>query len=89
MTAYFAGLAAGILFSVIFDKLAKVADGGKNVYREKLLMSMKLQSFNQKAEIKIEQTYEFDSKPPFRLLKCDYSHAETGQDPHRQVNERS
>src|SRR5262245_417494 len=67
---YFQGKKIGYINS----SRARATVDGKDVIRERLLMSMKLQSFNQKAEIKIDQTYEFDSKPPYRLLRCDYSH---------------
>ena len=56
---YFQGKKIGYINS----SRAKVADGGKTLYRERLLMSMKLQSFNQKAEIKIKMTDE--SGKPF------------------------
>ena len=69
---YFEGKKIGYINS----SRAKATEDGKTVYREKLLMSMKLVSFMQKTEIKIEQTYVFDSKPPFRLLKCDYRHVD-------------
>jgi hypothetical protein len=54
----------------------KVTKDGKTFYREKSHISMKLQSFGQKTEIKTDQAMEFDAKPPFRLLRADYFHVD-------------
>jgi hypothetical protein len=50
----------------------KVDEGGQPVYREKVFMSMKMQSFGQKTELQFTETYDFDSNPPFRLRRADY-----------------
>jgi hypothetical protein len=55
---------------------AKVTEDGKTYYRETLVMNMKLQSFNQKSELKVNQVYWFEAKPPYRLMKADYSHVD-------------
>jgi hypothetical protein len=55
---------------------AKIDEGGKTIYREKQILSMKLQSFGQKSELTQNQVMEFDSKPPFRLLRADYEHVD-------------
>jgi Transglutaminase-like superfamily len=53
-------------------KLTKIEEGGRNYYREKAFMTMKLQSFGQKSELKFTETYDFDTQPPFRLARADY-----------------
>jgi hypothetical protein len=54
----------------------KVAQGNETFYREKFVMSMKLQSLGQKMEMKIEESLDFEAKPPFRLLRADYVHTD-------------
>jgi len=55
---------------------AKVSENGQTFYREKLLMSLKVQSFGQKSEMIIDQTFDFEGKPPFRLVRADYLHTD-------------
>jgi hypothetical protein len=55
---------------------SKASADGKTFYREKSTFSMKLQSFGQKTELKTDQLAEFDSKPPFRLLRAEYQHVD-------------
>jgi Transglutaminase-like superfamily len=55
---------------------SKVTDDGQSYYRDKSFISMKLQSFGQKSEIKIDQTFDFESKPPFRLVRAEYNHTD-------------
>ena len=61
-------------FSVSRSKVT--AAGGRTFYREKSTFSMKLQSMGQKTELKTDQVQDFDSKPPFRLLRAEYQHVD-------------
>jgi Transglutaminase-like superfamily len=65
---YFQGKKIGYFNS----RLTKIEEGGRNYYREKSFMTMKLQSFGQKSELKFTETYDFDAQPPFRLAYADY-----------------
>jgi hypothetical protein len=53
---------------------SKMTENGVTFYREKMLMIMKLQSFGQKTELKIEQIMDFQAQPPFRLTRVDFHH---------------
>jgi hypothetical protein len=52
----------------------KVADKGEPFFREKMFMAMKLQSFGQKSELIIDQSVDYEAKPPFRMVRADYTH---------------
>ena len=54
----------------------KVKDGDQTFYREKAIFSMKLVSFGQKSELKTDQVIDFDSTPPFRMLRAEYQHTD-------------
>jgi hypothetical protein len=54
----------------------KVTEKGETFYRERMFMVMKLQSFGQKSELTIDQSIDFDPKPPFRMLRADYLHTD-------------
>jgi hypothetical protein len=54
----------------------KVTENGQTFYREKSVMSMKLKSFDQLTELTTVQVTDFDAKPPFRMLRTDYSHVD-------------
>jgi hypothetical protein len=41
-----------------------------------MFMVMKLQSFGQKTELTIDQVADYEAKPPFRMLRTDFLHAD-------------
>jgi hypothetical protein len=49
----------------------KVTEGGKTVYREEGIISLKLVSGENKAELLIEEKIDFDSAPPFRMVRAE------------------
>ena len=67
---YFQGKKIGYVNS----KRTKENTGKEIFYRERLEMNMKLQSLGEKADLVIEQVLDYESKPPFRLLRAEYSH---------------
>lgn len=53
---------------------SKVTEAGKTFYREKSVMLLKLQSMDQKSEIKVVETIDYDAKPPFKMIRADFVH---------------
>ncbi len=51
----------------------KINKDGQTFYREKLVMSMKVEAFGQKTEMKIEETQDFEAKAPFKLVWANYT----------------
>src|SRR5690242_13763505 len=64
---YFQGKKIGYLHTTRI----KAGQGDDAVYRETLLMTMKLTSFGQKAEITFRQVLDFDRQPPFALRRAE------------------
>jgi hypothetical protein len=52
----------------------KLTDRGRTIYRERSSVHLNLNQLGQKTTIAKEQTLDFDSTPPFRLLRVEYDH---------------
>ena len=78
---YFQGKKIGYVHST----RKKMEDAGQTFYRDKTLMTMKLQSFGQKSEMKIEQAFDFETKPPFRLIRADYLNSDGKLKEHKKL----